>query len=83
MIHTLRNAELMNRCTDPRHTAEQVTFHVKKIRLQLRFFETGNETVVYFHCTTRELNLYLPEAFKNLQIMNMVRIMLVLGNWKD
>lgn len=38
MIHTLRNAELMNRYTDPRHTAEQVTFHVKKICLQLRIF---------------------------------------------
>ena len=32
--------------------------------------ETGNEKVVYFHCTSHELNLSLSKASKILHIMN-------------
>ena len=44
-------------------------------------FKTGNETAVNFHCTAPKRNLYLSKTFKNLQIVNMVSMMQVLGTF--
>ena len=42
-------------------------------------FERGNETSVYFHCTSHKLNLSLSKASKILQVTNMVSTMQMLG----
>ena len=56
--------------------------------------ETGNKKAVYFHCTSRGLNLFLSKAPKILQVMNIVSTMQMLRtflsaprnvnkNWKN